>query len=138
MVGAAEYVPSRQYVARKAVCRACNRVHEKSAFSQSSLDRSPTKSRCLGMSEWVKICPHTRINFSELKGTCSSPETYKRLLPEEHTRFPESSQDEDEDGFTGAWKARLNPEQMEEAEAKRAQRMEAKERRQRNRYVYGP
>lgn len=101
----------------KAVCSACIGVHDRSAFSQSSLRGPQTESKCLGMSGVVKICPHHQVDFLDLKEKCNSPGNYKRLLRKEHARSAKLH-NEDEDVGAGAWKAGLSPKQIKKAETK--------------------
>lgn len=105
----------------KAVCRACIGVHDIAAFSPSYLRGPQTESKCLGWSGWVNICSHMEFDFLDLKEKCNSPETYKRIKRDEHTRSSKTSHYADEDDVAGARKARLTPKQTEEAEAKRVQ-----------------
>jgi len=108
------------------VCNACIGVHTKSAFSQSSLHSPPTESNCLGTTGCVEICPHAQLDFWRLKKICNSPKAYKRVLREKHARFPEDSKDEEIHPAQRAWEAGLDPKQMEEVKAERAQEKEAR------------
>ena len=59
----------------KSICSACTTVHNKSSFSQESLQQSNSTRQCLGSQGRIWICPHIQTDYFELKALCNFPVT---------------------------------------------------------------
>ena len=111
------------------VCSYCCAVHDETMFSQESLYGPGTRRECLRATGVVRVCPHISLDYKQLKRTCNSPEAWEKTLSKQEPLLEARSRHRKGQSDLDAWKTRISPQQLEEAEAKRTQRRQVREKR---------